>query len=172
MEAFDVTSLIQAKRNGRPLAAEEIQAFIEGYTSGRIPDYQASALLMAIYFRGMEEREIRDLTRSMMQSGQRLDLASVSGPKVDKHSTGGVGDKVSLILFPLAAAAGVTIPSIAGRGLGHTGGTIDKLEAIPGFRTESPGKTCRPNWRGLAWRSWARPQRLPPPTEGSMPCGM
>ncbi|MDH7499105.1 MAG: thymidine phosphorylase, partial [candidate division NC10 bacterium] len=136
MEPLDVTALIQAKRNGKALSTEEIRAFIEGYTSGCIPDYQASALLMAIYFRGMERREIRDLTRSMTQSGQRLDLASISGAKVDKHSTGGVGDKISLILFPLAAAAGVVIPSIAGRGLGHTGGTIDKLEAIPGFRTE------------------------------------
>src|SRR5690606_28322815 len=127
---------IQRKRDGGTLSAEEIRAFVDGYTRGDIPDYQASALLMAIDFRGLDEEELAAWTRAMLDSGVHIDLSDLPGPKVDKHSTGGVGDKVSLALGPLVAACGVVVPMIAGRGLGHTGGTIDKLEAIPGYRTQ------------------------------------
>src|SRR3954452_4764951 len=128
--------LIHRKREGEELSAEEILFLIDGYTRGEIPDYQMSAFLMAVFFSGMSDREVSALTEKMMNSGELADLSSVPGVKVDKHSTGGVGDKTSLIASPLAAAAGVVIPSIAGRGLGHTGGTLDKLESIPGFRTD------------------------------------
>jgi pyrimidine-nucleoside phosphorylase len=126
--------LIQRKRDGHELAPADIAAFIEDYTRGAIPDYQASAFAMAVYFKGMTAAETVALTRAMMETGEVLDLRDLPGPKVDKHSTGGVGDKTSLILAPLAAACGVFVPMISGRGLGHTGGTLDKLEAIPGFR--------------------------------------
>jgi pyrimidine-nucleoside phosphorylase len=125
--------MIQKKRDGEALAAGEIEAFVRGAASGEIPDYQVSAFLMAVFFQGMDPDETMALTRAMVDSGERYDLSSVSGPKVDKHSTGGVGDKVSLILAPLAAACGLKVPMMAGRGLGHSGGTIDKLESIPGF---------------------------------------
>src|SRR5688572_32110335 len=127
--------LIQRKRNGEELSSEEIAFLIDGYTQGEIPDYQMAAFLMAVYFKGMVDAETDALTRCMLSSGTTIDLSSVPGVKVDKHSTGGVGDKTSLIAAPLAAAAGVVVPMISGRGLGHTGGTLDKLEAIPGFRT-------------------------------------
>ncbi len=128
--------LIHRKRDGEELSAEEIQFLVDGYTRGDIPDYQMSAFLMAVFFSGMSDREVGALTEKMMNSGDLVDLTSVPGMKVDKHSTGGVGDKTSLIASPLAAAAGVIVPSIAGRALGHTGGTLDKLESIPGFRTD------------------------------------
>lgn len=128
--------LIQRKRDGEELAPEEIEFLVEGYTSGDIPDYQMSAFLMAVYFSGMSDREVSRLTECMLRSGDTVDLSAIPGVKVDKHSTGGVGDKTSLIVAPLAAAAGVVVPMISGRGLGHTGGTLDKLESIPGFRTD------------------------------------
>jgi pyrimidine-nucleoside phosphorylase len=128
--------LIHRKRDGEELTPEEITALVDGYTRNEIPDYQMSAFLMAVFYSGMTDREVSSLTESMMRSGEIVDLSSIPGMKVDKHSTGGVGDKTSLISAPLAAAAGVIVPMISGRGLGHTGGTLDKLEAIPGFRTD------------------------------------
>jgi pyrimidine-nucleoside phosphorylase/thymidine phosphorylase len=128
--------LIHRKRDGEELAPEEIQYLIDGYTRGDIPDYQISAFLMATYFSGMSDREVSVMTESMVNSGSIVDLSSIPGTKVDKHSTGGVGDKTSLIASPLAASAGVVVPMISGRALGHTGGTLDKLESIPGFRTD------------------------------------
>jgi pyrimidine-nucleoside phosphorylase len=131
MRAVDV---ILRKRGGQELTRDEIAFFVEGYTRGAIPDYQASALAMAVFFKGMTPAETVSLTEAMMRTGEVLDLRELPGPKVDKHSTGGVGDKTSMVLAPLAAACGVYVPMISGRGLGHTGGTLDKLESIPGFR--------------------------------------
>jgi pyrimidine-nucleoside phosphorylase/thymidine phosphorylase len=128
--------LIHRKRDGEELSVEEIRYLIDGYTEGNIPDYQISAFLMAVFFSGMTDREVGALTDCIVRSGQTVDLSSVPGLKVDKHSTGGVGDKTSLIAAPLAAAAGAIVPMISGRALGHTGGTLDKLESIPGFRTD------------------------------------
>ena len=128
--------IIEKKRDGAELASEEIHDFINGYTKGDIPDYQMSALAMAIYFSGMTPRETADLTRTMMESGKVIDPARLPGTKVDKHSTGGIGDKISIPLAPLVAACGVTVPMISGRGLGITGGTLDKLESIPGYRVD------------------------------------
>lgn len=128
--------LIQKKKAGAELTREEIDWMVQGYTKGDIPDYQMSAMTMAICFTGMNERETGDLTLSMRDSGDTVDLSSISGIKVDKHSTGGVGDKTSIALLPLVSSLGVKLAKMSGRGLGHTGGTIDKLEAIPGFKTD------------------------------------
>lgn len=127
--------LIRRKRDGEELSADEISFLIQSYTQGQIPDYQMAAFLMAVFFSDMGDQEVTAMTRAMVASGSTIDLSSITGVKVDKHSTGGVGDKTSLIAAPLAAAAGVMVPMISGRALGHTGGTLDKLEAIPGFRT-------------------------------------
>ena len=131
-----VTEIIAKKRDGEELTAEEIEFVIEGFVKGEISDYQMSALLMAVYIRGMTFAETTHLTKAMMKSGEILDFSDIPFPKVDKHSTGGVGDKVSLILAPLLASLDVVVPMISGRALGHTGGTLDKLESIPGFRTD------------------------------------
>lgn len=133
MRAVD---LIQKKRDGQELSSSEIQWLIEGYVAGTVPDYQMSAFAMAVYFKGMTTREISDLTMNMVKTGQEFDLSAIKGIKVDKHSTGGVGDKVTLILAPLVASFDVPVAKMSGRGLGHTGGTIDKLESIKGFQVE------------------------------------
>ncbi|WP_367333308.1 pyrimidine-nucleoside phosphorylase [Limosilactobacillus sp.] len=131
-----MVDVIDAKRNGKALTDDQLQFFVDGVVDGSIPDYQVSALLMAIYFQGMTSAEQTSLTMKMMHSGEHLDLSKIPGVKVDKHSTGGVGDKVSLPLAAMVAATGIPVPMISGRGLGHTGGTLDKLEAIPGFKVE------------------------------------
>ena len=134
MSDFSTVDLICAKRDGQALRPDEMAWFIDAYTAGQIPDEQASALLMAIYFQGMRPDELAVWTQAMIDSGERLDLSGLDRPTVDKHSTGGVGDKVSLVLAPLLAACGAAVPQLSGRGLGHTGGTLDKLEAIAGWR--------------------------------------
>ena len=133
---MNTVDLIKKKRDGKVLEAEEIKFLVDNYTNGQIPDYQLSALLMAILLKGMNSTETAVLTNSMLNSGKIIDLATLKGSKIDKHSTGGVGDKTSLIIAPIVAAAGIYVPMISGRGLGHTGGTLDKLESIPGFRTD------------------------------------
>ena len=146
IRAIDV---IRKKRDGGELTRAEIEALVGGYTRGEIPDYQASAWLMATLLKGMTPAESAALTDTMLRSGEVLDFSDMPKRKVDKHSTGGVGDKTSLVLAPLAAAGGLTVPMISGRGLGHTGGTLDKLEAIPGFQRESLRRTIPRSARDL-----------------------
>lgn len=136
MIPFNTVSIIKKKREGQALSREEIEYFVEGFTEGKIPDYQMSAFLMATLFRGMNEKEMAVLVEVMLRSGEIVDLSKIKKVKVDKHSTGGIGDKTTLILAPLLAAVGFAYPTLAGRGLAHTGGTVDKLESIPGFRCD------------------------------------
>lgn len=144
---INTEELIRKKRDGGKLDPAEISLLIRAYTRGEIPDYQFAAFLMAVYFQGLDPAETADLTRAMINSGRVLDLSDIKKPKIDKHSTGGVGDKVSLILAPLMASCGICVPMISGRGLGHTGGTLDKLESIPGFRTDLSLKKFRAQLR-------------------------
>lgn len=132
---IQVVSLIRKKRDGEVLLPEEIHSLISSYTQEGVPDYQMAAFLMAVFWRGLSDEELLALTEAMLRSGQVVDLSSIDGAKIDKHSTGGVGDKISLPLAPAVAACGVYVPMISGRGLGHTGGTLDKLDAIPGFQS-------------------------------------
>ena len=141
--AFLPQALIRKKRDGEALDDDEIRAFIAGVTDESIPDYQVAAMLMAVYFRGLDDAELAVWADAMIHSGEVIDLAGIERAKVDKHSTGGVGDKISLILVPLVAACGAAVPQLAGRGLGHTGGTLDKLEAIAGFQSVLPADRYR-----------------------------
>ncbi len=143
--------ILRKKRDGQRLSHAEIHAFVKGVVTGVWPDYQAAALLMAIYLRGMDGDETAELTRAMVISGTKLDLSELPGPKVDKHSTGGVGDKTSLVIAPLAAACGCFVPMMSGRGLGHTGGTLDKLESIPGFRVHLTPEEFMPILREIGF---------------------
>src|SRR5574344_31602 len=138
-----MVDVIEKKKNGEKLTKDEIRFFVDGYVKGEIPDYQVSALLMAIIFRGMADEEIFALTDVMLHSGDLVDLSDIPGVKVDKHSTGGVGDKVSLVLGPMVASQGAKLAKMSGRGLGHTGGTLDKLESIPGFNIYLNEKECK-----------------------------
>ncbi len=141
--ALFIPELIRRKRDGKPLHADEIRQIVADYTAERLPDYQMAALLMAIFFKGLDDNELGALTEAMIHSGRTLDLSEVPGTKVDKHSTGGVGDKISLCLAPAVAALGVPVPMMSGRGLGHTGGTLDKLESIDGFNVHQSMKRSR-----------------------------
>lgn len=159
MRAYD---LIYKKRNGGKLNREELEFFVSGFTEGKIPDYQASAFLMAAFLKGMDAEETAALTMLMRDSGDQLDLKSVPGVKVDKHSTGGVGDGISLVLAPLVAACGVPVPMMSGRGLGHTGGTLDKLESIPGFSTQVAEKQAVSQLKDIGCVMMGQTARLAP----------
>ncbi len=159
MRMYDV---IKKKRDGNSLSTEEIDFFVRGFNDGSIPDYQASALMMAIFFRGMNEKETLDLTMAMAHSGDMLDLSRIPGVKVDKHSTGGVGDKTSLSLIPMVAACGCKVAKMSGRGLGHTGGTIDKLESFPGFSTSIPVEQFEKNVNTVGFSIMGQTKELAP----------
>jgi pyrimidine-nucleoside phosphorylase len=154
--------LVARKRDGAALSREEIELLIRGYVGGEIPDYQMAALAMAVFFRGMSPEETGHLTRAMIDSGEVYDLSDLPGPRVDKHSTGGVGDKVSLVLAPLAASLGVTVPMMSGRALGHTGGTLDKLESIPGYRTDLSLVEFREGLRKVGFAMIGQSERIVP----------
>ncbi|MFH0777371.1 MAG: thymidine phosphorylase [Candidatus Eisenbacteria bacterium] len=163
MNAYQV---IARKRDGHTLSPEEIEFFIQGFARGTVADYQMSAFLMSVFFRGMDLDETVGLTRAMMNTGKILDLSSIEGRKVDKHSTGGVGDKVSLVLAPLLAAAGVKVPMVSGRTLGHTGGTLDKLESIPGLRTNLTAEQFANNVASLGFAIAAQSKEFVPADAG------
>ena len=152
MSGFSAVELITAKRDGAPLSAEAIAWVLDAYQRGEVAEEQMSALLMAIFFQGLSPRELMAWTDRMIASGERLDLSGLSRPTVDKHSTGGVGDKISLILAPLVAACGAAVPQLSGRGLGHTGGTLDKLESIPGWRASLSNDEIRAQLEDVAVR--------------------
>lgn len=154
--------LIMKKREGNPLSQEEIEYFVNGFNDGSIPDYQVSALMMAIFFNKMNEEETLNLTMAMAHSGEMLDLTNIPGTKVDKHSTGGVGDKTSLALIPMVAAAGAKVAKMSGRGLGHTGGTIDKLESFPGFTTGISVETFENNVKNIGIAIMGQTKELAP----------
>ena len=135
---LNIVDIIEKKRDGSILSKEEIEYFVNGYVNNEIPDYQISSLLMAIYFRGLNDEELTNLTMAMVNSGEKIDLSGIEGIKVDKHSTGGVGDKTTLIIAPIVAACGGKIAKMSGKGLGFTGGTIDKLESIQNYRVDIP----------------------------------
>ena len=135
---MNIVDIIEKKRDGNILSKEEIEYFVNGYVNNEIPDYQISSLLMAIYFRGLNDEELTNLTMAMVNSGEKIDLSGIEGIKVDKHSTGGVGDKTTLIIAPIVAACGGKIAKMSGKGLGFTGGTIDKLESIQNYRVDIP----------------------------------
>ena len=180
MGSYDVVDLIRAKRDGRALADAEIEWLIPAYTDGRIGDEQMAALAMAIVFRGLDEAELNAWTAAMIATGERMDFSGLQRPVVDKHSTGGVGDMITLPLAPIVAACGAAVPQLSGRGLGHTGGTLDKLEAISGWRAdldpaammrlldEVGAVICSPG-PGLGSRARADPAGRPRPRRGRPP---
>jgi pyrimidine-nucleoside phosphorylase len=159
MRAYDI---IRKKRDGEALAKEEIAFLINGHLKGEVPDYQISAFLMAVCLKGMDHEETVSLTGAMLRSGATLDLKGISGTKLDKHSTGGVGDKTSIILAPLMASMGIKVPMVSGRGLGHTGGTLDKLESIPGLRTDLTAKEFRENLKNPGFSIMGQTEELAP----------
>ena len=167
----DTVHLIRAKRDGQPLTEAQIGWLIEAYLGGEVADEQMSALLMAIYFQGLDQTSCAPGPSAMIDSGERLELSGVGRPTVDKHSTGGVGDKVSLILAPLVASCGAAVPQLSGRGLGHTGGTLDKLEAISGWRSLAVADEMRAVLREVGLRHLrGRARAWPRPTAGSTRC--
>lgn len=164
--------LIRKKRDGGELTAEEISYIINGCVSGEVPDYQLSAFAMAVFFRGMTNAETVALTLAMRDSGDKADLSGISGVKVDKHSTGGVGDKTTLIIAPIVAACGVKVAKMSGRGLGHTGGTVDKLESIPGFRTSISPQEMRETVETCGLSVTGQSGNMCPADKSFMPCAM